>query len=412
MTHRINHVDVPRLKVALCGYALIVLGLIVVAEATLAFLPVVMSSVNIRSAFMLGRLFYTRPAVTRDEYNHYLAVRDPTLGWPGQNDSATTTILDESGARRSPAFPKPGHECVSLYGDSFTFGEEVSDAEAWGNILAESLNCRVANFGVSGYGTDQALLRFKKNTFDSAPVTVLGIFGDDLRRNVNQYYYFLTGAEASKFALKPRFVVESGSLKLIPIPTLSFEEFQQALNHPETVWHYETFLPGGSYGPTVWSFPYTLSLWRLLTSPYFLDLVTKWTRSENSWIDFFRTNHSSKALQTTVAIVDEFRRVAAQRDSTVLVVMFPSSTTFHSFRRTGVSPFSPLIAALKRRGVRTIDLTEHLANYLKGRDPCEISLRECAGHLTPEGNRVVAGIVQKSVAVIAGNRRHGSAKSE
>ena len=142
MTRGVGHIGPTRFKVAFFGYALIVISLVGFAEISLAFLPEILDS---RSPF------YIRPYFTRDTYNHYLAIRDPTLGWRAQIESSQS--LDESGARRSPAFPKPGHDCVSLYGDSFTFGAEVSDAEAWGNILAENLKCRVGNFGVNGYGT-------------------------------------------------------------------------------------------------------------------------------------------------------------------------------------------------------------------------------------------------------------------
>ena len=166
-------------------------------------------------------------------------------------------------------------------------------------------------------------MRFMENTADSAPVIVVGIYGDDLRRNVNQYHYFLSAAEESRFALKPRFVLENSALKLVPIPTLSFEDFQRALSHPEAVWRYEAFLPGSAYGPTVWSFPYTLSFGRLLASAKFgfgceMD-------SQGAQLDrLLERNDPSKALPTTVAIINEFRRVAAQRGSTALIVMFPS----------------------------------------------------------------------------------------
>ena len=397
MTRGVGHIGPTRFKVAFFGYALIVMSLVGFAEISLAFLPEIL---DLRSPF------YIRPYFTRDTYNHYLAIRDPTLGWRARIESSQS--LDEFGARRSPAFPKPGHDCVSLYGDLFTFGAEVSDAEAWGNILAESLKCRVGNFGVNGYGTDQALLRFMENTADSAPVIVVGIYGDDLRRNVNQYHYFLSAAEELRFALKPRFVLENSALKLVPIPTLSFEDFQRALSYPEAVWRYEAFLPGSPYGPTVWSFPYTLSFGRLLASAKFWDLVVKRIRKEPSWIDFARQDHPSTALPTTVAIIDEFRRVAAQRGSTVLIVMFPELrrrgvglTTFHLFRQTGISPFSSLVTALNKRGIQTRDLTEDFATYLKDRDPCEIVLRDCAGHLTAEGNKVVANAVREFIANIA-----------
>lgn len=113
------------------------------------------------------------------------------------------------GARRSPAFPSPGNERVSLYGDSFTFGLEVSDQEAWGNVLAQGLGCRVSNFGYGGYGTDQALLRCIGNTKDSASLAILGIYVDDPLRNVNQYRYFLTGSDP--LGLKPRFNLRTGN---------------------------------------------------------------------------------------------------------------------------------------------------------------------------------------------------------
>ena len=106
-----------------------------------------------------GSMFYRLPNINKVDFDHYLQRRDPKLGWPlpahiGAKD------FDASGARPSPTFPKPGRECVALYGNSFTYGEEVGDADAWGNVLSGMLGCRVANYGVGAYGTDQALLRF------------------------------------------------------------------------------------------------------------------------------------------------------------------------------------------------------------------------------------------------------------
>jgi hypothetical protein len=232
-------------------------------------IELVISAANNRE---FSKHFLLSIAVTRQEYDHYLSIRDPVLGWP-PTDMSTSATSDRSGARRSLAFPETGNECVSLYGDSYTFSAEVSDNESWGNILAQRLGCRVGNFGVIAYGTDQVVLRFIANTKDSAPVTVLGIYADNLLRNVNQYRYFLTGGE--RLGLKPRFVLENGAPKLVPIPKLSFDEFQRALRKPETVWPNEYFLPGSKGGPVVWSFPYTLSLMKLLTSPHFFSLAWK-----------------------------------------------------------------------------------------------------------------------------------------
>jgi len=313
--------------------------------------------------------FYTPPRVTREQYDHYLAIRAPVLGWPSPYKGESAT-LDGSGARRSPAFPSPGNECVSLYGDSFTFGEEVSNQEAWGNLLAQGLGCRVSNFGYGGYGTDQALLRFIGNNNDSAPLTILGIYVDNLLRNVNQYRYFLTGTEP--LGLKPRFILENGELKLVPIAKLSFDEFQRALSKPESVWQHETFLSGSSDGPIVWSFPYTLSLMRLVASSSFSHRIINKLRRQPSWLEFYREDHPSGALPTTVAIVSEFGRVAIQRGKSMLVVIFPNRQAFDILQRTGLSPLEPLVEALNGRGIQVIDLTKDFATYLRSRSFCDV----------------------------------------
>src|SRR5262245_64847986 len=93
--------------------------------------------------------------VTPAEYERYRRIRDDVLGWPMAYDDPRAEQFDSSGARPSPAYPTPGDECISLYGDSLVYASEVSDAEAWGNLLSQRTRCRVANFAVGGYGTDQ-----------------------------------------------------------------------------------------------------------------------------------------------------------------------------------------------------------------------------------------------------------------
>ena len=63
------------------------------------------------------------------KFAEYLARRHPVLGWPA-GEGFTPRRAPESERRAD----KPA--LVSLYGESFTFGSEVSDDEAWGNRLA------------------------------------------------------------------------------------------------------------------------------------------------------------------------------------------------------------------------------------------------------------------------------------
>lgn len=381
----------PSVRLKIAAAILIAAVLVALAETGLALLP------QVAGRNLLRGMFYFPPRVTRQQYEHYLAIRDPVVGWPARGARGAGSPVP----RPSPAFPKPGEWCVTSYGDSFTYGDEVSDAEAWGNVLAQRLGCRVGNFGVGGYGTDQALLRFVDNPADRAPVTIVGVFADNLLRNVNQYRYFLGG---ETLALKPRFVLENGALKLVPIPSLSYEQLINGLHEPRTIFPHEIFLPGSPHGPVIWSFPYTLSLLDLLRS----DQVVNYIHGRPSWIDFYGLDHDSHALPVTVAIVEEFRR-RATAGKTVVAVLYPTGASYKLTHRTGESAFGALAAELTARGIPTRDLTADFAAYLGERSFCELltSVAGCAGHYNAEGNRVVAEAMQAFLSV---NRLPGRRK--
>jgi hypothetical protein len=78
-------------------------------------------------------------------------------GWNG----ATITI--RQGVRVSPNFePASAGGAILTVGDSFVFGDQVSDDETWPALLERGLNRRVVNGGVSGYGPVQGVLRAKQ----------------------------------------------------------------------------------------------------------------------------------------------------------------------------------------------------------------------------------------------------------
>jgi hypothetical protein len=82
-------------------------------------------------------------------------IRQP--GW----DNVTITI--RQGVRVNPNFtPASAGGAILAVGDSFVFGDQVSDDETWPAILERRLKRRVVNGGVSGYGTAQAVLRAER----------------------------------------------------------------------------------------------------------------------------------------------------------------------------------------------------------------------------------------------------------
>ena len=168
------------------------------------------------AAVIPNDIYYRPPS--REEFATYVNLINESpgaargLGWEGPRQELT-----EAGYRRSPAGDGFGSPCVSLYGDSFTFGAEVSSTAAWGNRLAERLGCRVDNYGVVGYGTDQAVLRFLETPGDASPFVILSHMAENIARNVNQDRTLIYG---SGIALKPRFELTTTGIRLVKVPRL------------------------------------------------------------------------------------------------------------------------------------------------------------------------------------------------
>jgi len=262
-------------------------------------------------------------------YEEYLRERDPTLGWPAPM-RMDPLLMDSSGSRPVPAFPEVGRACVSLYGDSFTYGAEVDHEHAWSNVLSLLLGCRVANYGVGGYGSDQATLRFELNTDDEAPVVVLGHLSENILRNVNRFRTLLYSE--SRWGFKPRFVLDTpGGLELLPMPTPAPDQLQDFLLHPERHLADEYFVPGGDSGLSHMSFPYTLSVLRALGHFH----VRSELLGEPWFTDFYRPDHPSQGLEITARILERFVATAGSRGKAAVLVLIPTGLDLEYFEDTG-----------------------------------------------------------------------------
>jgi hypothetical protein len=148
---------------------------------------------------------------------------DPLLGWvtrPGLENvelwggKYLNTTPHGLRGRVDPAFERTSDAVrLLVLGDSFTFGEEVSDDEVWCARLAASMpGVEVINLGVHGYGHDQMLLHYRETgrRYD-ADAVVLGFVDYDVSRNLNDFRDYA----------KPYFVLRDGALELrgVPVPT-------------------------------------------------------------------------------------------------------------------------------------------------------------------------------------------------
>jgi len=147
-------------------------------------------------------------------------VKRSSRGWttrPGYASPDGTVHVNAQGLRalREYAEPAPsGVRRVIACGESFTFAEEVSDAEAWSVRLEEvgsepGAPLEVLNYGVGGYGTDQALLRVSSEARGPVEALLVGLMLENIGRNVNRYRPLWSTRSGVCFT-KPRFLLEDG----------------------------------------------------------------------------------------------------------------------------------------------------------------------------------------------------------
>jgi hypothetical protein len=315
---------------------------------------------------------------------------DEDLGWPAPRD-ATAPPRDHTGAKLNTDFPEPGTACAAAYGDSFVWGEEVAPAEGWIEQLSRLIGCRVSNYGVSGYGTDQSFVRFQRNIGEAAPVVILCIFAENVVRNVVDYRSFL-GQAPHPLWLKGRFRLDTaGALVWSARPKLDAAGFIALHREPKRILPHGYALPDTRDGPVSIRFPYTIAALRIAMAPRVLTRLT----DRPSWADFFDRDHPSGALLLTTAILEAFAREVRERGKHPLVVMLPGASDFRAQVKFGAFQYRPLVEAMTTRKVEVFDAGPALRAALGARSPCELYVQpaDWSGHYGVAGGAIVAQVV-------------------
>jgi len=330
----------------------------------------------------------TPPSRIVASYADYLARRDPDVGWPFP-DQFGSALFTATGARPSPAFPDttPDTSVVSLYGSSFTQSSN-SDAEAWGNVLAQIAGVRVANYGQGGYGTDQAYLRYKRTRADRSPIVILTQVSEDILRDLTRDRDLVL--YETWWSFKPRFVLAAdGSLQLVPLPQLSEEESQRLVGQrsPPLVLEHESFCPGGPAGVTVQCFPYTWSLFRGLGD---FRLRAKLAHRP-TYAEFYAPGHPLHGLEIAREICRAFAAEARARGQHPLVMLLPNREDVEHDRRTGEWYYAPLKKELEGADFDVLDFGDTLLEVARDRDLD--SVYDASGHFTPAADHWLAEFV-------------------
>jgi hypothetical protein len=324
--------------------------------------------------------------------SHMLAL-DPVLGWryrAGYRDSLNA--INSQGlrsTRRYASQPPRGVLRVAAFGDSFVYGNDVADSAAW-PALVEQLFPRieVLNYGVGGYGGDQAYLRFCSEGAALAPrIVVIGFVTDDLRHIVNVYGRFISNRETP--LVKPRFMLDAGGqLVLLPNPLPRAPDYQRYLHSPERI--VELGADDYWYRPAIYQDPlydYSATV-RLLTN--------LWLRVEQRYFAPDRLlrhgelNASSTAFRIQISLFEHFTAAVQAAGARPIVVLFPDRQSLEQARQGRETIVAPLVRELAADGIEYVDLTPAFLEAQGDPSNWFLPVGDYSRHYAPAGNRIVA----------------------
>lgn len=310
-------------------------------------------------------------------------VYDDLMGWTvGPNRRSDNGLYRSSSEGiRAPhegvTFAKiAGKTRIALVGDSFTFSEEVAYEDSWGYALEQALGSefQVLNFGVPGYGIDQAHLRNEKDVRLWKPkIVIFGFISDDALRTMF-VYTFLASPEWNMPFSKSRFILRDGEITNINVPPLAPEAIfsRGSISELPLLEHQR------GYRQSDWQ----RSLYHL---SYLARLFISWLPR---WSAVPPDVSEESLVSVNASILKAFARSVAQAGSIPLVVYFPSKEDFE--KPSSHLPLGKRV--LQQADIAYTDLT-----------PCLLKLNSAdrfgpmRRHYSPQGNATVANCLHTVV---------------
>jgi hypothetical protein len=319
---------------------------------------------------------------------------DPDLGWnnrprtctPDQRYCANSFGLRAD--REYTATIRPGVFRVAMFGDSFIAGFDADFADSLAvqvenTLKARGLDAEVLNFGVGGFGFDQAYLYYDRDgdRFDTN-VVVQGLQLENVGRDVTLFRIVAFPTTGIPFS-KPRYILSDGKLELINRPTVAPEEV------PRTLANFHRW-PLAKYEPS-----YTEKYQHHWYTPSKLacTLVDGWSSRNERPEDLFAVH--GEAMNITVPLLRRYRDQVTRSGKPFVLIYFPLADTINAVLAGKPDPWR---AHLDRfAGLTIVDPTPRLVAH--AREHGVASLYN--GHYSPVGYRLVAESLAEALAPFA-----------
>lgn len=318
----------------------------------------------------------------------------PLLGWT--NNPNHQPYYNAQGTRNPgktfPLFPEDGVTRIALFGDSFTRDSKVKFEESWGFLLEKYMNeagfrVEVMNFGVSGYGIDQAYLRWEVDGQVYHPnVVILGLYPAEIGRNLEVHHLKNWGLfDGGNAYSKPRFVIKSDNeLELINSPTLPPTELMSKA---------ESFgeLPFIEYDSIYLNNlnDFIMNPWRFLWIGRLVEANLSANRFNS--MDYHKHDDlydlNKEAAQVSLKIIKKFGDSVRQRSARFIILNIAQVQDIYYLQHGKPLRYAPLLENLEREWtvVRTEEeIQKHSLEHLFVAND---------GHHAPLGSKVVAEVI-------------------
>ena len=319
---------------------------------------------------------------------------DPVLGWTLKPDGQTELYQANAQGLRSNTIyspvPPKNKVRIATFGDSFVHCDEVKNSETWQHYLnGINSNIETINFGVSGYGSDQAFLRYQKLGQKYQPnIVIIGFMSENPKRSVNTFRPFYSPNTNLPFS-KPRFIIESDKLKLInnPLPTL--EHYEQLKTNTQALLSKLSKHDGyaqSQYVASHWDKLFTAKLAKLLWHEY------KFSGSEKIIKDG-AYNTKLDQYRVTMKVMEDFYQMVKADGSIPLVVIIPNIGDILRYKHYKNKVYASFIERMDQLKMNYLDLTEEFY-YDKSLKLLKPLFAENQ-HLSASGNQKAAGYIHR-----------------
>lgn len=261
------------------------------------------------------------------EYFNVRLLPDSTLGWspsPIYKSQDGLYIYNKDGIRCDDIlaeYPEKENLRIAIFGDSYAHGDEVRFGNTIGKYLQNIFNdlnneTEILNFAVSGYGMDQAFLRWEliKEKFQP-DIVILGVQFENVKRHINllrPFYYYITEIPYSK----PRFVVRSNKLHYIENPIKNVTKTDSIIENFDR-WEFSS--SEGIYNKE----NYESNLFYLSNSISFVSSAISQIFNE---IDYY--NASSEGYKITYKIIEKFSESVKSKNGIFIPLHLPVMNDF------------------------------------------------------------------------------------